>query len=100
MKKIFVLMLALLLVLALFAGCDMRNGKVRNSPDVTEYPGNTPGHTPVVTDVPAPSATHTPFPTATQTPDTSAAPGTSPEPTGGPNGTFGPNMSSMKGFGM
>ena len=38
MKKIFVLLLALALVLALFAGCDMRNGKVRNSPDVTETP--------------------------------------------------------------
>ena len=91
MKKTIALALALLLVLALFAGCDMRNGKVRNSPDAGEYPGNTPGHTPLITDVPAPTATHTP--------DTGAAPGTSPEPTGGPNGTFGPNMDSA-GFGM
>ena len=98
MKKIFVLLLAMLLVLALFVGCDMRNGKVKNSPDVTALPGNTPGHTPTITDVPGPSATHTPAPTATHTPETSAAPGTSPEPTGGPNGTFGPNMDSA-GFG-
>lgn len=100
MKKIFVLLLAMLLVLALFAGCDMRNGKVRNSPGMTALPGNTPGHTPTVTDVPSPSATHSPFPTATQTPDTSAAPGTSPEPTGAPNGTAGPNMKNAAGVGM
>ena len=100
MKKIFVLLLALLLVLSLFGGCDMRNGKVRNSPDVTEMPGNTPGHTPVVTDVPSPSATHSPFPTATHTPDTGTAPGTSPEPTGGPNSTEGPNMKTAPGLSM
>ena len=92
MKKLFVLLLALLLVLALFAGCDMRNGKVTNSPGMTALPGNTPGRTPTVTNVPAPTATHSPFPTATHPPETSAAPGTAPVPTGAPNGTAGPNM--------
>ena len=60
MKRIFVLLLALLLALALFAGCDVQNGRVSNSPDVTLTPGNTPGHTPTITDVPAPTATHLP----------------------------------------
>ena len=60
MKRVFVLLLALLLALSLFCGCDARNGKVMNSPDVTLTPGNTPGHTPTVTDVPAPTATHMP----------------------------------------
>ena len=66
MKKTFVLLLALLLVLGVFAGCDARNGKVTNSPGATLTPGSTPGHTPTVTDVPSPTATH--YPSAT--PDT------------------------------
>lgn len=94
MKKIFVLLLALLLATALFTGCDMRNGKVTNSPGVTHTPGNTPGHTPVVTDVPAPSAT------ATHTPAVTATPGTGPSPTGEPERTAAPTANTTAGFGI
>ena len=63
MKKTILLLMALLLALSLFAGCDMRNGRVTNSPAAdTALPASTPGRTPAVTDVPSPTATH--FPTA------------------------------------
>ena len=39
MKETFVLLLVLLLALSLFMGCDARNGRVTNSPDVTLTPG-------------------------------------------------------------
>ena len=90
MKRIFVLLLALLLALALFAGCDVRNGRVSNSPDVTMTPGNTPGHTPVVTDVPAPTATHMP----------SATPGVSSTPTGEPPVTTPPTANNTAAYGF
>ena len=91
MKKTILLLLTLLLAFSLLAGCDMRNGRVTNSPAAeTLIPGNTPGHTPVVTDVPAPTATH--FPSAT--------PGTGPSPTGEPTGTIGPNANSAAGRGF
>ena len=90
MRKTFILLLVLLLTLALFAGCDARNGRVTNSPNVTVTPGNTPGHTPTVTDVPAPTATHVP----------TAAPGSSTSPTEEPPHTTPPtaNTTAAHGF--
>ena len=89
MRKTFILMLVLLLALAIFAGCDARNGRVTNSPNVTVTPGNTPGHTPTVTDVPAPTATHTP----------SAAPGTA-SPDEEPPVTTPPTANATAAYGF
>ena len=88
MKKTILLLLTLVLAICLLAGCDMQNGRVTNSPAVTLTPGNTPGHTPVVTDVPSPTATH--FPSAT--------PGTGPSPTEAPANTAAPSANNMAGF--
>lgn len=90
MKKTILLLLTLVLAISLMAGCDMRNGRVSNSPDVTLTPGNTPGHTPMVTDVPSPTASH--FPSAT--------PGTSTPPTGEPSGTAAPAPNNTAAYGF
>ena len=90
MRKIFILLLVLLMALGVFAGCDARNGRVTNSPAVTLTPGNTPGHTPEVTDVPVPTATHTP----------GAAPGTVPSPTGAPDSTTAPTAGNTAAYGF
>ena len=90
MKKTILLLLTLVLAISLMAGCDMQNGRVTNSPAVTLTPGNTPGHTPVVTDVPSPTATH--FPSAT--------PGTSTSPTGEPSGTAAPAPNNTAAYGF
>ncbi len=88
MKKTILLLLTLILAICLMAGCDMQNGRVTNSPAVTLTPGNTPGHTPVVTDVPSPTATH--FPSAT--------PGTGSSSAEVPANTSAPAPNTTAGF--
>lgn len=96
MKKTILLLLTLVLAISLMAGCDMQNGRVSNSPAVTLTPGNTPGHTPVVTDVPSPTATNSP----SATPDfgTSATPGAGTSHTGAPASTAAPTANTTAGF--
>ncbi len=93
MKKLIVLLLVLALGLGLLAGCDMRNGRVQNSPPVTGTPK--PAVTPDVTPPPMvsekPSVSGTPGPRPdTESPEPS--PDASPEPS--PGGTMEPRISA------